>query len=119
MCWGFDCGDGWFDLIWNLSQAIENDAKQSGISSESGDWPEATQVKQKMGTLRFYLVNWTDTTSVLINESSRVSAKTCEVCGASGSTGRNLRSQVKTVCKEHAVDNPLILASSKQSSGNL
>jgi hypothetical protein len=23
MCWGFDCGDGWFDIIWNLSSKIE------------------------------------------------------------------------------------------------
>lgn len=23
MCWGFECGDGWFDLIWNLSSNLE------------------------------------------------------------------------------------------------
>jgi len=23
MCWGFSCGDGWFDIIWNLSEKLE------------------------------------------------------------------------------------------------
>lgn len=23
MCWGFSCGDGWFDIIWNLSKKLE------------------------------------------------------------------------------------------------
>lgn len=27
MCWGFDCGDGWFDIIWQLSLAIEDELK--------------------------------------------------------------------------------------------
>ncbi len=25
MCWGFDHGDGWFDIIWQLSLAIEDE----------------------------------------------------------------------------------------------
>lgn len=25
MCWGFEHGDGWFDIIWQLSLAIENE----------------------------------------------------------------------------------------------
>lgn len=25
MCWGFDHGDGWFDIIWELSLAIEDE----------------------------------------------------------------------------------------------
>lgn len=23
MCWGFSCGDGWFDIIWELSEKLE------------------------------------------------------------------------------------------------
>lgn len=29
MCWGFDHGDGWFDLIWQLSLAIEDELNYS------------------------------------------------------------------------------------------
>jgi|SRR5580658_7474358 hypothetical protein len=25
MCWGFDHGDGWFEIIWQLSLAIEEE----------------------------------------------------------------------------------------------
>lgn len=25
MCWGFECGDGWFPIIWQLSLAIESE----------------------------------------------------------------------------------------------
>ena len=39
MCWGFSCGDGWFDLIYQLSKKL------------SAAYPdiEAVQVKQKFG----------------------------------------------------------------------
>jgi len=23
MCWGFECGDGWFDIVWDLSSKLE------------------------------------------------------------------------------------------------
>lgn len=31
MCWGFDCGDGWFEIIWQLSLAIESELNYSWI----------------------------------------------------------------------------------------
>lgn len=65
MSWGFECGDGWFDLIWNLSKAIEDNAKGEGLTPGSADWPEATQVKNKFGSLRFHFRNNTDATRAL------------------------------------------------------
>jgi hypothetical protein len=29
MCWGFDHGDGWFEIIWQLSLAIEEELAYS------------------------------------------------------------------------------------------
>ena len=29
MCWGFDHGDGWFEIIWQLSLAIEEEIDYS------------------------------------------------------------------------------------------
>ena len=29
--WGFECGDGWFDLIWQVSTEIEPAAHLEGI----------------------------------------------------------------------------------------
>ena len=31
MCWGFDHGDGWFDIIWQLSLALEDELGYSGV----------------------------------------------------------------------------------------
>lgn len=50
---GFECGDGWFDLIYKLSQDIEAVAREGGLSPNSPEWPKCRQVKEKMGSLRF------------------------------------------------------------------
>lgn len=50
MYFGFDCGDGWFQLIYDLSAAIETIAqnmKDTGISEER--LPSVFQVKEKFG----------------------------------------------------------------------
>jgi hypothetical protein len=77
MCWGLEVGDGWYNIIDTLCEALthtyttsievdEEDGKRLGIKpykSEVGDSyyftvepPQviATQVKEKYGTLRFY-----------------------------------------------------------------
>lgn len=50
MCYGFQCGDGWFDLIWQLSEQIEAYCQQQPIAADL----MAVQAKQKFGELRFY-----------------------------------------------------------------
>ena len=100
MSFGFECGNGWFDLIWNLSQKIEDAARQAGLEPQSATWPQAKQVKQKAGTLCFYLDNLTQAMTGLIDEAMEDSAKTCEACGMPGSRVGN--SGVRTLCDRHA-----------------
>ena len=50
---GFECGDGWFELIYKLSQEVEVVARDSGLKIDSPQWPLCRQVKAKMGSLRF------------------------------------------------------------------
>lgn len=50
---GIECGDGWFDLIYKLSEDIEAAARESGLSSDDPAWPLCRQVKEKFGSLRF------------------------------------------------------------------
>ena len=75
MCWGFDCHDGWFQLIYDLSKAI----------TELDDTVQVCQVKEKYGTLRFYTNSGKPETwnqmNQLIVEAEMLSAETCEVCG--------------------------------------
>lgn len=49
MYWGLECGNGWYDLIDRLCFQLQ-------FNTEHNNYPqvEATQVKEKFGTLRFY-----------------------------------------------------------------
>lgn len=84
MCWGFECGDGWFRLIHDLSAAIEAEAIKVGLDPESEEWPMAAQVKEKFGTLRLYLRGYSDPIHELINHAEEKSEHICEECGLAG-----------------------------------
>jgi len=76
----FECRDGWFNLIFRLSEKLERSARRCGAAPDSTDWPRALQVKEKYGTLRFYAMPATDEFSMLIDEAEKLSARTCELC---------------------------------------
>ena len=72
MAFGFQCGDGWFEIIKELSEKLE----PLGATAEC--------VKEKFGTLRFYVDHGTDEVYDLIEEAENKSKVTCELCGAPG-----------------------------------
>jgi len=80
MCWGFDVGDGWYKLIYELSSKLEPLLRQL-----NDPLIKASQVKEKFATLRFYMTTQTDEMDDLINEAEDKSAVTCETCGEKGS----------------------------------
>lgn len=102
MSWGLACGDGWFDLIWNLSQAIEDVARQEALDPQGEAWPEVIQVKEKLGTLRFRLANASERMRQLIEEASEVSAHTCEVCGLKDPQVDYDRATDQVLCGAHS-----------------
>jgi len=72
MSWGFDCGDGWFLIVWQLSEQLE---KLGCV---------AAQVKEKFGLLRFYLESYPDGAQELIAAAEQLSSVTCDKCGQPG-----------------------------------
>lgn len=50
MCWGFGCGDRWFNIIDGLCVEITSQVKAGTIPPEI-----ASRVKEKAGHLRFYI----------------------------------------------------------------
>jgi hypothetical protein len=46
--------------------------------------PSASQVKEKFGTLRFYVHNETKEISDIIDKAEALSEETCELCGQTG-----------------------------------
>jgi hypothetical protein len=75
MCWGFSCEDGWYDLIYDLCEKIQKHCDEKGIQVE------AVQVKEKYGTLRFYVSSADDEVYDLINKAEERSGRICQRCG--------------------------------------
>ncbi|MCW8829255.1 MAG: hypothetical protein OQK94_09380 [Gammaproteobacteria bacterium] len=77
----FEHSDGWFDIVYQLSRDIMEMAHQAQV-----EVPEATQVKEKFGTLRFYLgpvsTPIADAVFDRANQAEEQSAHVCEGCSS-------------------------------------
>lgn len=80
MCWGFACGDGWYEIINGMSAQLE-----ALIVSDPECGVRASQVKEKFGFLRVYLRGQvTEEMREIVLAASSRSSTTCESCGAPG-----------------------------------
>ena len=77
MCWLFECGDGWYNLIDTLCSLLQWD-----IDKNKHPQIEAIQVKEKYGTLRFYTNGNNERQYGYINFAEYLSAFICEECGS-------------------------------------
>lgn len=83
----FECGDGWFALIYELSEKLEKlilKHQKETQKDEEISFCYATQVKEKFGSLRFYLTCKTDEMKKEVERAEEQSEKICEICGAPG-----------------------------------
>lgn len=104
MCFGFECGSGWYDLILNLSIKIETlteTLRDDGI--ELDYLPMVTQVKEKYGGLRFYLTVSTNKMDELISKAEDDSLHICEECGAEGQLMKAYGRFLTTCCAVHRI----------------
>ena len=95
---GIECGAGWYKLLDELCADIVRLASDAGIPV-----PTVRQIKEKFGTLRFYIDVETDAMYERICEAELESSKTCERCGKPGEltvTGGWYR----TLCPAHLAD---------------
>jgi len=117
MCWGFDHGDGWFEIINQLCSNIQHHIEWSHKNHAWDlEWNEehpeefrevrevvpqvvADQVKEKFGTLRFYYHGGDDEISGMVRMAESMSAVTCEKCGAPGH--QRSGGWIRTLCDTH------------------
>jgi hypothetical protein len=79
MIWGFEVGDGWEPIIRRLSEKIEE------YNKKHEDNPViAVQVKEKFGSLRFYVSHYPDEIDGLVDAAEAESERVCEICGKEG-----------------------------------
>jgi hypothetical protein len=101
MYWGFECSDGWFDLIDKLCESIQSYIDNNSHAPDR-IIPQVTvdQVKEKFGTLRFYTTGGDRLIDGMIWFAESMSGRICETCGAPGKTRG--RGYIYTACNEHA-----------------
>ncbi|MFM0100707.1 hypothetical protein PQQ87_34275 [Paraburkholderia nemoris] len=78
---GFECGDGWYDLIDLLCHNLQGETDHNG-----GPQAVADQVKEKFAGLRFYAHGVNDRMLGMITMAETFSHAICDVCGNRGKT---------------------------------
>lgn len=98
MCWGFECDDGWYNILNVLCANIQshidwrNSRRESMLKHNpyNQEIPDevlqvvAEQIKEKFGTLRFYYHGGDEVIDGMIQMAESISTFTCEKCGAPG-----------------------------------
>ena len=116
MCWGFECGDGWFNILDQLMGNIQHhidwkekqrnwaiDFNSKAAKEEMRVVPESIpqvtldQVKEKFGTLRFYYTGGDDIIDRMVRMAESMSGVTCEECSAPAQT--HGPGWIRTICK--------------------
>jgi len=105
MCWGFECGDGWYKILDSLCRQIQHhvdwrqEQKDKYGRGDGCSQVVADQVKEKFGGLRFYYHGGDDVVDGMVRMAESWAANTCETCGESG----RLRGQgwLYTACDRH------------------
>lgn len=91
MCWGFCCGDGWYDLLDVVSE----------LMSKTSDQITAVQVKEKFGSLRFYHHPVNDYSLAVEIAAELLSTRICEVCSAPA-VRHSEEGWISTLCEKHS-----------------
>ena len=106
MCWGFECGDGWYNILNLLMSNIQHYTDWNNKNFEKGytqykQVPQVTldQVKEKFGTLRFYYTGGDEHISGMVRMAESMSSVTCEACGNPGE--RRGSGWIYTACDAH------------------
>jgi hypothetical protein len=75
--YGFECLDGWFDLIHGLSEKIAEYISAQGPFQDFS----VVQIKQEFGSLRYYVEGADETIRGLIRDAEEQSKTLCEMDG--------------------------------------
>lgn len=86
---------GWNNLIEELLRKIETHLKDNPDLAFQID-----QIKQKYGTLRFYISGGDDKIYDLVTEAEDKSCETCELCGQAAILHKAGNRWVQTLCRE-------------------
>ena len=70
MAWGFQCDDGWYDLVWDLSEQLSSDPSLA-----------VNEIRADKGELLVSLTNPSPEATDAVEHTRLKSKFTCELCG--------------------------------------
>ena len=100
ICFGCECDDGWFDLIYTACHVIQNHMEYNPKTPPF----RFSQIKEKFGGLRLYNYGGDDYTQAACTMAETMSYKICEITGDRGklcSTGNWLRTLSPAMAEKH------------------
>lgn len=102
---GFECNDGWFDLLKDLITEIKLicNSEEYVAALSLDDKPsqlKVSQVKEKYGTLHFYTSYSNNAIDAAIERAEKRSLVTCEFCGKEGKLKETGHRWYQTLCEE-------------------
>lgn len=95
---GVECGPGWYDILDRLCGELIGMAKNDGLQL-----PCVLQIKEKFGTLRFYIDRGSEEMDARIHKAEVESSTVCELCGEPGER-TIIDGWFSTVCQRHVVE---------------
>lgn len=93
MCWGLQCGDGWFWLINLLCSQLQFD-----IDINKQPQIEFTTIKEKFGTLRMYTQGASEREEGMIDLICFMSSYVCENCGSTDDIKQTKGNYIQSLC---------------------
>lgn len=96
----FECEDGWFELLWDLSARLETMIAAVPADEQRAYGPAA--VKEKWGLLRMDLSASTPEMDAAISQAEEQSSQTCEMCGEPGTLIADRGFWWMTRCARHS-----------------
>jgi hypothetical protein len=99
MCWGFDHGDGWYNILDSAMRLVQSHidmSRRRGIEIEQVVFE---QVKEKFGMLTIYHRGGNEYTDGVLRMAEEMSRHTCEECGAPGYSTAS--GWIRTLCDNH------------------
>lgn len=91
---GIEVGNGWLPLIDKLCQLIVDTCREQSLQV-----PVASQIKEKFGSLRFYVDQADDMIYQIIDRAEDLSQHICEDCSNPGKISGKY--WLKCTCPEH------------------
>ena len=99
MCWGFEHGDGWYNLLDSAMHLVQSHIDMVNKRGYTIEQVVFEQVKEKFGMLTIYHRGGNSYTEGVLRMAEEMSRHVCEECGDVGYPHE--KGWIRTLCEKH------------------